>query len=366
MMGPGYGHNIEPYLEYFNENTEKYTFKHIYWGKLDFKEKFPNIDFIKLNRNNLNKIYKLISSSNDIIWQHGNNIILYAFVKLFKSRKTMYFLNIWSDRLYLTIKNSLLKRIVAKIVLNNAFIHCYWYTTTKNLQTQIPNANYATIDCGMHKDIFVNETIDTSKLSSEFNKLMEEVNTFSGKRFFYPKSMTDASGHDLILEAAKKLLDNGIDDFTVIFRRGNEVNNLFEDKIRKKINKYHLDNHVKLQQYSYLSFYELAHLWKAMDCGLQIAYHDQLSTTFLEPMLFKKEIIATDIESYRIYKDTFNVNLELSDITVDSIFEKMRDICLGIISSEDVLLSRKKVVEDNFYFDKNVQSIIDYYSRLNN
>ena len=365
MLGPGYGHNIEPYLDYFNRKSDKYKLTFIYWGKLEFLSKFKNIQFIEFTKLNILKIYKVINESeNKLIWQHGNNIIIYTLIKLFKRKKITHFLNIWSDRLYLDIKNSFIKKIISNMVLKNEFIHCYWYTTTDNLKSQIKIAKYNTIDCGMHRDIFIDKYKQDASLSSTFKKLLKSVKKIDQKKFFYPKSMTNASGHFLILEACVKLKNKNFNDFKVIFRRGNEINNEFENKIRKFIIENQLENNVIIQEYSYLSFFELALLWKEMDCGLQIAFHDQLSTTFLEPMLFEKELIATNIKPYIIYKEKFNVELNLCELNSNSIFKAMKNICLNNLSKESVLKYRKKTVENNFDFEKNIGKIIEYYTKF--
>lgn len=365
MMGPGYGHNIEPYLDFFNRKSSQYKLTFIYWGNDEFSKNFENIDFIQLNKKNFFNIYKIINDfKNKLIWQHGNNIIIYALIKLFKRKKIIHFLNIWSDRLYLEIKKNIFKKIISNFFLKNSFVHCYWYPTTNNLKSQIPNAKYKTIDCGMHQDMFIDKYKKEYQTSLEFNELISIIKEIKGKKFFYPKSMTSASGHFLILEACVKLKNDGFDNFKVIFRRGNEVNNEFENNIKSFILKHKLEKNVLLQKYSYLSFFELALLWKEMDCGLQIAYHDQLSTTFLEPMLFKKELIASNIEPYIIYKDKFNVELDLCELDSVSIFNEMKKICLNKLSKEDTLEYRKNVVENNFDFEYNIHKIINYYNKF--
>lgn len=361
MMGPGYGHNIEPYLDYFNRHHDSYELVFIYWKRYDFFNKFKNIQAIKLEKKNIFKILKEIRSKDlSLIWQHGNNILLYRLINIFKKKSAIHFLNIWSDRLYLEVKNSLIKRFIARIMLKKAWIHCYWFTTTNNLKSQIKSAFYTTIDCGLHKDIFIKEN-EKNIVSEHAKVLLSSVVSLRGKKFFYPKSMTDAAGHFLILEAMLKLKTAGFNDFTVIFRRGNEVNQKIEEAIKQFALIHQLQEHLVIQEYSYLSFCELALLWEQMDCGLQIAYHDQLSTTFLEPMLFKKELIATDIESYRIYKEVFGVEIELCEIESESIFKRMAMVCANTTTNDNALEQRKKIIEEHFNFEHNVGKIIDHY-----
>jgi len=363
MLGPGYGHNIEPYLDFFNRHSSTYRMIFIYWGRLEFGSKYKEIDFISFRPRNYFKILKQIRGVNvDLIWQHGNNVLIFAFIRVFKRRGLVHFLNIWSDRLYLEIKKNKIKKVIANLVLNKAFIHCYWYTTANNIQSEIPVAVVHAIDCGMHRHLFETPVLDC--ISADFMELLNDVGGFQGKKFFYPKSMTDASGHLLILNAAQLLVVDGVTNFTVVFRRGNEINDIYESELKKYVVDNGLETNVVFQEYFYLSFAELSLLWQQMDCGLQIAFHDQLSTTFLEPMLFEKEIIASDIEPYQIYRDKFNIHLNLYELKSTCIAEAMKRICLNQNTDLDILAKRRKIVESNFNFEDNVAKIIRYYSGL--
>ena len=63
----------------------------------------------------------------------------------------------------------------------------------------------------------------------------------------------------------------------------------------RMIKQLNLTDHIKFVEHGFLPFADIISIWKAVDCGLQIAAHDALSTSLMEPMLFKKEVIVSKI-----------------------------------------------------------------------
>ena len=81
-----------------------------------------------------------------------------------------------------------------------------------------------------------------------------------------------------------------------------------------------------------------------MDVGLQVAAHDALSTSLMEPMLFQKELVCTSIYPYRKLESTFGLDMGLVDLEVDEIMRRMEELIDGKKSDINELMNRKKVI----------------------
>lgn len=125
-----------------------------------------------------------------------------------------------------------------------------------------------------------------------------------------------------------------------------------------------LKDFIKIEEHSYLPFYDMGKIWEVMDCGLQIVRNDQLSTTFLEPQLFKKELIASNIYPYQKYNEEFNVSIPLIDINSESVAKEMELLIKGVNKTADTVLEqRTDVVKENFVFEKNIKFLLKEFTK---
>ena len=86
-----------------------------------------------------------------------------------------------------------------------------------------------------------------------------------------------------------------------------------------------------------------------------------MSTTFLEPQFFKKEIIVTDIEPYRIYNEKMGVNLPLIPLDENALAERMEQVIIGNTPDHKTLEFRSQKVAENFNIIKSIEKITKYY-----
>ena len=90
-----------------------------------------------------------------------------------------------------------------------------------------------------------------------------------------------------------------------------------------------------------------------------------MSSAFTEPQLFEKVIIASDIESYRVYNKEYNVNVPLvSNDSLDSISKMMKDAIQGSLYSKEEFEKRKSVIETYYNFEQNMPEILEYFRNL--
>ena len=125
-----------------------------------------------------------------------------------------------------------------------------------------------------------------------------------------------------------------------------------------------LKDHVVFISHSFLSFEEIILIWKQMDVGLQVAAHDALSTSLMEPMLFQKELVCTSIYPYRKLESTFELDMGLVDLEVNQIMRRMEELIDGKKTNTIELMNRKKVIVENFNFERNTESTLEYFLQL--
>ena len=95
-----------------------------------------------------------------------------------------------------------------------------------------------------------------------------------------------------------------------------------------------------------------------MDVGLQIASHDALSTSLLEPLFFKKEVIVTNIEPYEILKEKFDFEIDLINQDKNELKKAMSRLITGNKTTGIELEKRQNAVSLNFNFEENIKKQI--------
>lgn len=349
-----------PFLEYFNEHQEHELY-FMYSNDRTFYPDNCGITFTKFSISPLRilKTYRVIRQDYDLIWYHGGHSVLIFFLfSFFRSKKSTFIFNVWNEWLIHKAKKPSIQSSMFRYGIRHAdIIHCNWHGTAEVLKQTGWNTNIKVFYWGLQRENFV-----------EANEVeMEETSRFIASlpqnkiKFFFPKSISINSRHDLVVEAAEKLLELGHSNFITYLWLGNTNDPVLMESLKKNIDKKGLQNHVILQSHGFLPFSDMQLIWKQMDVGLQIAANEQLSTTFLEPQYYEKEIIVTNIFPYRLYDQQFSPKIDLIPLTTEGVFNAMKSYLEGFRTDPNTLKMRRKVVEENFNMDKNLQKIIDHY-----
>jgi glycosyltransferase involved in cell wall biosynthesis len=366
MFGPAYGHNIQPFIEFF-ENNDAYDLTFAYSGQNDFLRDAKRVKFVEYSKSpvSLLKLSTTIKKDYDIIWYHGAyELKLLMLIQSFKHKNTKLVLNVWGEHVpRLMLKNDSQGKKYIKHYKKAYIIQCNWFGVQNLLKKNFPEDKLPVLPWGLHKEFFSTRKIEASPITEDFIASIDQSKT----NFFYPKSFTEASDHDCIIEAARGLKAKGVNSFCVYFWTGNITRGNFEKDAMDKIAQYGLENLVKVEKHDYLPFRDIKLIWEQMDCGLQISIHDQLSSTLLEPMYMGKELIATNIEPYQILLEKFpDLELLLIERKPEVLSNRMEDFIDGNRTSDRVLKQRKEIVKKEFNFDKNIQRMMDYYQHLLN
>jgi len=357
------GHNIMPFLEYFNSSKE-HNLTYLYSNDRTYYPKEENIAFYKFALSPLKflRFLKLIRKPYDLIWYHGGHsgLIFFLFASLRRKKSTFIF-NVWNEWLIHKAKKGGIKGWLFKSAVKKSdIVHCNWYGTAEVLRETGWNNNIKVFFWGLHREYFATNTnIELEEETKQFIAALPPQKT----KFFFPKSISPNSRHDLVIDAAEELVKNGVEDFVVYFWVGNtndpELMEKYEEFIRQK----GVEEQVKLVRHGFLPFRDMMHIWHHMDSGLQIAANEQLSTTFLEPQFFKKEIVVTDIPPYRIFNDKFPVNIPLVQLNANDIANEMKKIIKGGRTPGELLNQRHQIVKDNFNMYENLVKILEHYSQ---
>lgn len=358
MFGPSHGHNIEPFIDFFERNQE-YSLTYIHQGPNTFTN-FKNINFIPDQNVIHGRLRQVLRQHKGLIWVHGG----FSWKKLLqliilKNKESTLNINIWGELIpKLSLKSNLKAWIYRYIFKKTESIHFNWYSTEELLKP-LQLANTHVFPWGLKNIFFKNESI---KLQLESQKFIQGLNNES-YNFFYPKSILSASSHDLIIPAAHTLKSMTSKKFKVYFWMGNTNDQELISKYKNMIKDLNLEDQIEFVKHGFLPFEDIKEIWAHIDCGLQIAKNDQLSTTLLEPMLMKKPVIASKIKPYEIFEDKFNTDLKLVELNSDAIAEKMKIAIEGQLFTDEELIKQQSIVANNFKFDENIERILEFFCK---
>ncbi|WP_299764744.1 hypothetical protein [uncultured Dokdonia sp.] len=352
MIGPGYGHNIKPFLDYFETDISHSL--DFYYHTNDFLiEKYEKINFFSTPKR-INYLLKHIKSY-DVIWLMGGGRLMYLlyFILLFKKKKSHAILHIWSEDLPRSIMQKSFMGIFKKIMVSNfTIINCNWFGTANIFKGKIKNKVQVNA-LGMVNDYF----LDIDSPDRDLKKILDKIdnNTYN---FYYPKSFTKSSRHDLVIEAANILKEKNKLNFKIYFWEGNVVDIAFKKNVLNLIDKYDLSSYViLLKKDKFYSTEEFNLLWGKMDCGLQIAEYDQISNTVFEPLINEKDIIISDIEPYRYLEHYFGFKLVLTPLKTKDIAIRMEGMITGKMRTDIKEKSDiKKSILEKYRFETNFNS----------
>ena len=365
MFGPATGHNIRPFLDFFSNHSE-YRLSLVYSGNNDIENNnLSTINYFKLSKSLLVifQLIKKIRQTEGIIWhQGGYNTFELLLTYLFKKRKTLFIINVWGEHVPNIAKTKTLQGRMFKFFYKKCdIISCLWYGTKKILDDFIEPKKVVVLLWGLENTYFSEEEQELKDFTRNFiNEIPKDKTTF-----FYPKSFTESSNHDGIIDAARILKNRGVDNFVVYFWTGNITRGGYEQTAKDKIKANNLDENIKIVYHDFLPFYDIIQIWKSMNVGLQIVKNDQLSTTFLEPLILKKEMLVSDIYPYQKITEHYpKLNLHLTINKPEVLADEMNELINGKRTSATTLENRKKIIEKEFNFEKNIQKMLDFYQEL--
>jgi len=179
--------------------------------------------------------------------------------------------------------------------------------------------------------------------------------------FMYPKSIAYPSRHDLVILAANELIRQGTNNFIVYFWLGNNNDEELYNKYRQMLVDYNLQSYIRFVEHPLLEFNDYRTIYERVDCGMQIAAQDQLSSTLTEAMAFRKEIIATAIEPYLYLEEKFGLKLELIGLDAGKIAGRMKKYISGFTTDPAEIEMRYNKLRENYNFKTNISKALRFF-----
>jgi len=364
MIGPGQRHNTKPFLDFFQQNDTPFSLTFVSTGPFHFdKQNYPDIEVKEVRKTNpftFIYFFFLLRVKYDLIWYHGAyHWPLALMIYLSKNRKSKLNLNIWSEKFpRIAIKGTIIGKLYRWFFKKADFVQCNWYGTEELVRKAQPKASTNVHLWGLHYKYY-------EELKPEDDYKVETLNFVTGlpenkTKFFFPKSLTPTNRHDLVIKACENLIKKGIHNFIIYFWLGRSDPRLLK-MIKQKINKTNTSNYIKIIKMPFLPFKDMKYIWSKIDCGMSIVDQDQLSTTVVEPLFMKREMVISDIRPYQLLNEKYDLKLELTNNNAGNIAKKMKKLINGKRTSQKQLDNRRKIIETEFNFRDNLEKMVKYY-----
>lgn len=362
MIGPNGGHNIRPYLDYFQKFETPFELTYVSLNKFQL----PRSEFPKIKIHNFTigfsgplMLIRLLRQNYDIIWYHGAyHLPVTILVYLFKRRSTKINLNVWNENFPTrAAKNDPIGNYYKRLLKKSDFVQCNWYGTRDLVLKAQPDANVLVRYWGLESSYFEADT------GEEYHEeTLRFIQNLPGDKFkfFFPKAINLSSHHELIIQSAHRLLEEKVNNFIIYFWLGRVMGKRY-DYLVEMTDRLELNDHIKFVSHSFLPFRDIKHIWQHVDSGIQVVLKDQLSVSVIEPLYMKKELIISKIAPYIYLADQLNITLDFVENNVDSVANKMKKLIGGMRTDEAELCEKSKAIETHFNFDDNLKETLKFY-----
>ncbi len=368
MTGPGYGHNIQPWLEYYENRSPGHQLFFL-CNEFKFERRdFPHIHVLEYGGRRGRLIRTLLSLRKerfDVLYIHGAFSPSHALLLLYLVNCKRSVVNVWGYSVLERARSAALgKRFLFRHVLgrvDNVFLN--WHGTKARFESYFPHLRQKAVltPWGLHNDWFQGGNV---REPSEFTRNFLARISPGARVCFWPKSLVRPNRFDLVIAALDRIKSADPDllgDFVLYIWPGNVGDDAYRSELNAMVRDMQLQRHIVFVDHPYVAFADMYHLWQRADFGLNIADYDQLSTTVLEPMLLGKDVLLSDIEAYRFLNEEYSLGLELVRNEVEEVAAGLRRMLVGSHRPSQALLDhRRRVVEREFRFDTNVDKIMDF------
>lgn len=355
LIGPGYGHNIIPYLKFLN-GQKKHSVDFYYHHKDSYSQEYTNLNFLSITRNLLSLFFNV--RKYNVIWLMGGGRLLYiiALVRFFIRKDCKLVISPYGEQLPReTTEKNIKGWLTLKALSCFTHIHCGWYGIADLLHSKLKSKILIHV-MGLNKDFYeVSPNPDTGII-----ELMGYISN-NEYNFYYPKSFLRVSRHDLVIEAVRILKeDKNLPPFKVYFLGGNERDNQRYNELLEQVSSYKLQSDIIfLTKTKFYKTEDLNLVWQKIDCGLQIAQWDGLSTTIFEPLINEKELIISDIPPYKYLKGFFGFDFNLTPVNASDIAQEMKFKILDInAKSKEEKGAIKAAIKGKYSFENNIEKLL--------
>jgi glycosyltransferase involved in cell wall biosynthesis len=368
MTGPGYGHNIHPWLEYFQRKAPEHQLSFLCKSFEFNRSDFSAINIVEYGgrRSFLPTLLGLRHERFDILYIHGayHPIVTLFYLYLINHKRSV--VNVWG---YRVVERSHQGDWRDRLLYGHIFnivdhVFCNWYGTKNLFEDYYPDHREKTVlsTWGLHNVWFLGGSVPGP---SEFTRAF--LASIPGDRIvcFWPKSIIEPTRFDVVVAALKEINSENrsvLQNFCLYVWLGNVEDKDYRAMLEAQVEDFGLGDHIKFVDHPYVPFSDMVHLWRRAAFGINIVSNDQLSTTVLEPMLMGKDVLLSDIEAYQHLNSRYDLRLNLVRNTPQEVAQGLTSMIAADASQKDQALLdyRSQVVRQGFHFDRNVDKLVAF------
>lgn len=372
MLGPGYGHNIQPWLEFFQARSREYELSFL-CSEFEFdRKRFSNIDIFE-RKSRWRQFFAYLrfvrKEKFDVLYIHGAYDWSGPLKRLLLARHKKSVINFWGEHVIRKAKEtpSFRDRIGYKILFSMTdYFFCNWYGTYDLFTQYFPKLKHKTkiTPWGLHKDWFIDNRPPLSEFVEDFLAGIADDEIF----VFWPKSIVKPVRYNLLIKAIAMLktgeMREKVEKLKVVIWLGNYVDKDLLQQYIGMLKELNVEGNIRFVEHPYVPFSDIYCMWQRSNFAINLVDNDQLSTAVLEPMLMGKDILLSDIAAYRYLNDKYDLRLNLVRNTPKDVAQGLaRLIVAGSCQEDQALLDyRCQVVREEFQFDRNAEKIMAFLS----
>lgn len=365
MYGFGSGNNIEPWLEFFEKNHEKYQL-HFVCRSFQLKaDVFPNIRIVEtksLYWIGLSLLFRLRKEKYDLVYIQGLYDYLIVLQMLLFTPTRFRAVNIWNNRNFR--KASLENRKIWQIPLYRlifALTHRFyftWYGTYTDFGSLFPSQQKKRYiqPWGIRNRIIEDNPVAISDFAKHYLNSLHPDQLF----LFWPENLSPDEHLDDFLEALGKIPNNN-NLRVLVFCGHQKTESDYSRYLRSLIRQYRLD-FVDLVLGNYLPYSDIMAFWQRADLSIKLSTKDQLSNGIIEALFFKTPMVLNNWLPYKMLAEN-GFHVFLTALNPDSIAQTLSILVDKLTSNRDYFVkegnANNKIIRERFNFDRNIGLLME-------
>lgn len=355
MFGPGNGHNIKKWFDYF-DNKDTYETTFLSNSKLNFKTKTIKT----IEKKNILHLIKLVpeirKTEYDLLIVHGgfNWRVLTIMMFLFRYKKSIFIP--WGIKITELASRKNISGFLYRKCFTKFNIITSTYSIEKSVNEKLPqfSKKLEMFLWGLDNNI-VNSNTPLTNFTINFLNSLSNDEIF----VFYPRSIIPISRFDLLIESISQLKNSLPAKVKIVIWHGNQTDFAYKKELEKKIETYNLNDIIKLIEHPYLPDTDIYAIWKRADFSVNIIESDGLSSQIMEAFIFEKPILLSRISTYIPLDEKYGLELDFTNNNVDDIKNKLTNLFDKYEGySKEILLKRKLFALKHFNFEENMNNLL--------
>lgn len=370
MYGFGWGNNIEPWLDYFQNTSDQHRLT-FFCREFRFdKKSYPDIEIVELKTLNpfkANIRRRVAGRDFDLLYIQGLYDYPIIFLLLIFTKAKIKAINIWNNTNFMkgTLRNKKFWQIpFYRFILHRAHrIIFTWYGTHHDFKKHysFPEKKLLIQPWGIREKIFQERPVPKHNFTQTYLSALSSDDIF----LFWPENISPDEHIDKLLLALSKIPTSFKVKVLVFSGHQKEEDDYFR-YLKKIIDEKNLSS-VEIRIGIYLPYQDIMALWERADLTIKLSSKDQLSNGIIEALYFRTPMILNDWYPYQKLKEKeFRVDLVgLDEESIRIALEKnLSNIQKNRLFYKELGDHNREIVKKYFNFDKNVEELISYLERL--